>query len=63
MVLGDVRDVERLQGVLHVLGVHVVDLAHVTLSVGRGGGQGGRYDMMKASVPFEKTYVLFLKVQ
>ena len=34
LILGDVCDVEGLSGVLHVLGVHVVDLTDVTLSVG-----------------------------
>lgn len=31
MVLGDVRDVERLHGVFNILGVHVVNLTDITV--------------------------------
>jgi hypothetical protein len=34
LVFGDVRDVQRLHGVLYILGVHVVYLTHVTVPVG-----------------------------
>lgn len=32
-VFGDISDVQRLHGVPHVLGVHVVDLADIMISV------------------------------
>lgn len=34
LVFGDVRDVQRLHGVLYILGVHVVYLTHVTVPAG-----------------------------